>query len=122
MKSEYDKYDYLREEFGERLKDLSREQQDRIFYYIDSARNITCEYCGLCRKDADDIPFHRDHIVPKRFFGTDNPENIAWACAPCNFRKGSDRNWKTLSGRYGESYIMKYVDGLWRMPMQRLGL
>jgi hypothetical protein len=34
--------------------------------------------------------FHLEHIVPTVRGGTTSPENLAWACPSCNFRK-SDR-------------------------------
>lgn len=42
-----------------------------------------CVYCG-------DIngPFHFDHLYPRSKGGSDLPDNIVVACAPCNFSKG----------------------------------
>lgn len=78
-------------------------------------RNLTCEYCGLNANDAPHIPFHIDHIVPRALGGTEHPENLANACAPCNLRKRDQRGWKTRDGRVGKSTIMTYKDGKWRM-------
>ena len=41
----------------------------------------TCQYCG---KPAE----HVDHIIPKCQGGTDEPDNLVAACAPCNLSKG----------------------------------
>jgi hypothetical protein len=31
-----------------------------------------------------------DHIIPQKHDGTDDIENLAWACFSCNLRKGTD--------------------------------
>lgn len=42
-----------------------------------------CAYCG-----ADNGEFHVDHIVPVAKGGSNDPENLTIACAPCNMSKG----------------------------------
>jgi hypothetical protein len=36
------------------------------------------------------IPFHVEHIVPRKHGGGDDLQNLCLACPDCNFRKGSD--------------------------------
>lgn len=43
-----------------------------------------CMYCG--RKDG---PMTVDHVIPKKFGGTDSWENLVSACMECNNRKGN---------------------------------
>ncbi|MDD4052775.1 MAG: HNH endonuclease, partial [candidate division Zixibacteria bacterium] len=43
----------------------------------------TCQYCGDAR-GAMTV----DHVIPKRFGGTDSWENLVCACAHCNNKKG----------------------------------
>lgn len=43
---------------------------------------FTCQYCG----DQRHLTF--DHVIPRRLGGKTTWENIAAACAPCNFKKG----------------------------------
>lgn len=43
-----------------------------------------CLYCG-----SQAGPFDVDHIVPVASGGSDHPENLACACAPCNRSKGA---------------------------------
>lgn len=43
-----------------------------------------CSYCGDC-----DGPFEIDHIFPVALGGTDDPDNLTLACAPCNRSKGA---------------------------------
>jgi hypothetical protein len=46
-----------------------------------------CEYCHL--PDAVQLlPFHVEHIIAKQHGGSDEPENLAWACDRCNAYKG----------------------------------
>ncbi|MFM8359353.1 MAG: HNH endonuclease [Verrucomicrobiota bacterium] len=49
-----------------------------------------CEYCRL----PDDLgqldPFHLEHIVPRLHGGRAEQDNLAWACARCNRRKGTN--------------------------------
>jgi hypothetical protein len=46
-----------------------------------------CEYCRM-PDGALDLPFHVEHIVAKAHGKDDGLENLAWACARCNLRKG----------------------------------
>jgi 5-methylcytosine-specific restriction endonuclease McrA len=31
---------------------------------------------------------HADHVIPRRFGGTDDPANLRASCATCNLRRG----------------------------------
>lgn len=44
-----------------------------------------CVYCGV---DAGQN-FHLDHIIPRSRGGSDDLENLALSCAPCNLSKGA---------------------------------
>jgi 5-methylcytosine-specific restriction endonuclease McrA len=48
-----------------------------------------CEYCGLCH-EQEPLPFHIEHIIPRRHGGKDTPENLALACHHCNLHKGAN--------------------------------
>lgn len=48
-----------------------------------------CEYCLIHEDDAI-ISHEVDHIVAEKHGGTTTPENLAFACFPCNRYKGSD--------------------------------
>lgn len=46
-----------------------------------------CEYCLF--KEADDVDyFHVEHIVAKKHGGSDDENNLAFACQHCNLHKG----------------------------------
>ena len=48
-----------------------------------------CEYCQI-HEDDHFLAFHIDHILALKHGGTDNIENLAWACPTCNTYKGTD--------------------------------
>jgi HNH endonuclease len=48
-----------------------------------------CEYCRL-PSASQLLPFHIEHIVAKQHGGTDNANNLAWACGRCNAFKGTN--------------------------------
>lgn len=45
------------------------------------------EACYLCGERLRSGNFHVEHIIPKSRGGTDNANNLALACSPCNRRK-----------------------------------
>ena len=47
----------------------------------------TCEYCRL-HEDNDGFSFHVEHIVPRKHGGSDDLNNLAFACQFCNLHKG----------------------------------
>jgi hypothetical protein len=46
-----------------------------------------CEYCCISQS-LDDLPFQVDHIIARKHGGTDDDDNLAWACLSCNNHKG----------------------------------
>src|SRR5437764_2861067 len=48
-----------------------------------------CEYCRL-PDDADEWPFHVEHIVAKQHGGDNHLDNLCWACIRCNVHKGTN--------------------------------
>ena len=47
-----------------------------------------CEYCQM-HQELQGAEFHVEHIVPRKFGGSDEPNNLAWACPGCNLAKTS---------------------------------
>ena len=82
--------------------------------------NLTCEYCGISRNDSTDIRFQIDHIVPKRFGGTEDQENLAISCVTCNLEKREKLGYKTLAGRAGKSDLFQIKDGKVCLPTRGL--
>jgi 5-methylcytosine-specific restriction endonuclease McrA len=60
----------------------SGKQRFRIFV----RDRFKCQYCCKRFSPAD---LTLDHIIPRSQDGTDDPENLAAACIPCNQRKGA---------------------------------
>jgi Restriction endonuclease len=47
-----------------------------------------CEYCGLLQSQAPLARFHIEHIVARQHGGSDDADNLAYACFHCNLHKG----------------------------------
>lgn len=48
-----------------------------------------CEYCLMHEEDRG-FGCHVDHIISEKHGGKTIPDNLAYACPPCNRAKGSD--------------------------------
>lgn len=48
-----------------------------------------CEYCRL-PASAGTIPFHVDHFIPLKHDGSDDADNLCFACFNCNMYKSHD--------------------------------
>ena len=48
-----------------------------------------CEYC-LLHQDHSAKSHHTDHIIPRKHGGSDEHNNLAWACFLCNSAKSSE--------------------------------
>ena len=46
-----------------------------------------CEYC-LLRQEHSELRHHIEHIVAKQHGGSEELDNLAFACHRCNLRKG----------------------------------
>jgi hypothetical protein len=61
---------------------ISKGTRFRIF-----ARDaFTCRYCGA---QADTVTLVVDHVIPVKLGGTNDDENLATACEPCNQGKAA---------------------------------
>lgn len=47
-----------------------------------------CEYCGLPQSAIPIEAFHVEHVRARQHGGSDDPSNLALACAHCNLHKG----------------------------------
>ena len=57
-----------------------------------------CEYCLLHADDAY-YSHHVDHVIAEKHGGATDFDNLAFCCAECNLRKGSDLASLSQSGR-----------------------
>ena len=68
----------MRQSISERARQLVAERA-----------NFKCEYCRIHSDDMF-LSFELDHIIPLKHGGTNDMENLAFACPHCNQHKGSD--------------------------------
>lgn len=54
--------------------------------FVQSRARGFCEYCRS-RDDCGTGPFSVEHILPYAHGGSDDPENLAYACSGCNGHK-----------------------------------
>jgi hypothetical protein len=47
-----------------------------------------CEYCRTQQIDEPFLKYQVEHIVPRQHGGSDNLDNLAFACPYCNLHKG----------------------------------
>lgn len=47
-----------------------------------------CEYCRM-HQELQGAVFHVEHIVPRSLGGSDDLDNLAWACPGCNLTKAN---------------------------------
>ncbi len=57
---------------------------------VRSRANRRCEYCRIHEDEDLVLPFHVEHIRPKKHGGGDDLSNLALACHHCNLHKGSN--------------------------------
>jgi Fe-S cluster biogenesis protein NfuA len=62
-----------------------------------------CNYCGSSEK------LSLDHIFLKKYGGTDDAENLIYACKTCNSSKGKKDliEWMTLQGKFPPLMIIR---------------
>lgn len=53
----------------------------KLRFEIFARDNFTCRYCGL---QSDQVRLVIDHVIPVCKGGTNEPENLATCCEPCN--------------------------------------
>ena len=47
-----------------------------------------CEYCRLPQLSVGFLAFHIEHVIARQHGGSDEIDNLAWACHRCNAYKG----------------------------------
>jgi hypothetical protein len=56
--------------------------------FVRSRANGICEYCRLPEAISGLLPFHIDHVRARQHRGTDDADNLCYACSRCNGYKG----------------------------------
>lgn len=57
--------------------------------YVKTRASQCCEYCRVLELFSF-IGYELDHIISRKHGGTNELTNLAWTCAFCNYRKGTD--------------------------------
>jgi len=68
---------------------MSRYVSNKTRRLVKERAEFYCEYC-LVPELFSFIGYELDHIISKKHGGTNDPENLAWSCAFCNYCKGTD--------------------------------
>lgn len=68
---------------------MSRDVSESLRQFVADRAYHVCEYC-LIHEDDTFWGCEVDHIISRKHGGDSTPNNLAWACAVCNNRKGSD--------------------------------
>jgi hypothetical protein len=55
---------------------------------VEARAHQRCEYCRM-HQSLQGASFHVEHILPVSLGGTDDPDNLAWACPGCNLKKSN---------------------------------
>ena len=64
---------------------LTRSELQRV---VATRAGLRCEYCRM-HQSLQGASFHLEHIVPVSLDGTDELDNLAWACPGCNLKKSN---------------------------------
>src|ERR1051325_5285755 len=59
---------------------------ERLRAYVAERAGYACEYCLLPDRLFTGA-FHVEHVIPRVHGGTDEPNNLAYACSRCNENK-----------------------------------
>lgn len=69
---------------------MNRGMEPRIRESVRQRAEDRCEYCRLPQAAAPFVPFHVEHVIARQHGGSDDSENLAWACHRCNAYKGTN--------------------------------
>lgn len=68
---------------------MKQKTSDSLRQIVAKRADFRCEYCRIPEYD-NLVQFHLEHIISLKHGGTNDLENLAYACPWCNFYKGSD--------------------------------
>lgn len=113
---------------GRRLTRFQQKKLDAAFARADREAALRAQdgRCAYCLTPLTYKSVTREHRVPRSAGGSDNRENIAASCAPCNKLKGSlpEKQFKRLihEPRRGEpiAHRLVWVDYRLNLALMRL--
>lgn len=59
-----------------------------IKVFVKERARLRCEYCQLHQDESDYLAFHVEHVIAKQHGGSDDLDNLSFACSECNWAKG----------------------------------
>jgi hypothetical protein len=62
--------------------------EETLKRFVRNRAQARCEYCRLPENVSGLLPFHIEHIRARQHRGSDDPDNLCWACSRCNNLKG----------------------------------
>ena len=62
----------------------------RLRAFVRERAGNRCEYCQRRQETSPLIRLQIEHVIPVKHGGSDEPDNLALACAECNLKKSSD--------------------------------
>ncbi|MEM8524638.1 MAG: HNH endonuclease signature motif containing protein [Bacteroidota bacterium] len=68
---------------------MSRYFSKSIRDFVASRASYRCEYCQK-PEIVSNFPFHIEHIISLQHKGSNNLNNLAYACSRCNWKKGTN--------------------------------
>jgi hypothetical protein len=57
---------------------------------VETRAGQRCEYCRM-HQALQGATFHVEHVIPASAGGSDELDNLAWACPSCNLKKSNRR-------------------------------
>jgi len=51
-----------------------------------------CEYCRLHHDDLPGLPFHLEHVIPRKHVRSEELDNTAWSCLHCASRGAAPKD------------------------------
>ncbi len=68
---------------------MSRHIPQSVRRFVAERAGFRCEYCRVAESDSN-FAYHIEHIISRKHGGSDHPDNLAWSCSVCNWKKGSN--------------------------------
>ncbi|MCL6533044.1 MAG: HNH endonuclease [Armatimonadetes bacterium] len=68
---------------------MRRRVSPKIRAFVAQRAGYRCEYCHIHESDTF-YGCQVEHIISLKHGGTNDPDNLAYACAFCNYAKGTD--------------------------------
>jgi len=68
---------------------MSRAIPASLRKFVAERAAFRCEYCRVAEADSN-YAYHIEHIISRQHGGSNHPDNLAYSCSICNWKKGSN--------------------------------